>query len=173
MRRPSRDDFRSLARGHTVVPVWREILGDLITPVAGFARVVGDEPGFLFESVEHGERWSRWSFLGRRPLATMVLRDGRLDVDGELPASVPRDRGVLAAVEALLDAAAERGEAWTVPRLVEWLATERHVTISAGRLGVVLNARGFRWKRTKRPLQHKADPTLPERARGDLEVLRF
>jgi anthranilate synthase component 1 len=85
-----------------VVPVWREILGDLITPVAGFARVVGDGPGFLFESVEHGERWSRWSFLGRNPLATMVLRDGRLEVDGELPASVPRDRGVLAAVEALL-----------------------------------------------------------------------
>jgi anthranilate synthase component 1 len=100
---PSRDDFRALARDHTVVPVWREILGDLITPVAGFARVVGDGPGFLFESVEHGERWSRWSFLGRNPLATMVLRDGVLSVDGSLPASVPRDKGVLAAVEALLD----------------------------------------------------------------------
>jgi anthranilate synthase component I len=102
VRRPSRDEFRALARDHTVVPVWREILGDLITPVAGFARVVGDGPGFLFESVEHGERWSRWSFLGRNPLATLVLRDGILHVDGELPASVPRDRGVLAAVEALL-----------------------------------------------------------------------
>ena len=76
---------------------------------------------------------------------------------------------VLAAVEALLDAAAERGEAWTVPRLVEWRAAERHVTVSAGRLGVVLNARGFRWKRTKRTVQHKADPVLrPSRsARSD------
>ena len=80
---------------------------------------------------------------------------------------------VLVAVEALLDDAARRGEPWTVPRVVEWLATEHRVVISTGRLGVVLNARGFRWKRTKRTLQHKADPVLQERAVGDLEVLRF
>jgi transposase len=80
---------------------------------------------------------------------------------------------VLAAVEALLDDAARRGEAWTVPRLADWLAAEHRVVISTGRLGVVLNARGFRWKRTKRSVQHKADPVLQERAKADLEVLRF
>ena len=47
MLKPSRDDFRALARGHTVVPVWRELLADLSTPVSAFLRVVGDEPGFL------------------------------------------------------------------------------------------------------------------------------
>jgi anthranilate synthase component I len=100
--RPSRDDFKALARTHTVVPVWREILADLVTPVAAFARVVGESAGFLLESVEHGERWGRWSFLGRNPLATLVARDGRIDVDGRLPDGVPLDRGVLTAVEALL-----------------------------------------------------------------------
>jgi transposase len=79
----------------------------------------------------------------------------------------------LAAVEGLLDAAAERGEAWTLPRLAEWLERKERVVVSAGRLGVVLNERGFRWKRTKRTVQHKANPTLQERAAGDLEVLRF
>ena len=79
----------------------------------------------------------------------------------------------VAAVAALLDAAAERGEAGTLPRLADWLAAEHRVVVSAGRLGVVLNERGFRWKRTKRTVQHKADPILQERARGDLEVLRF
>ncbi|MGH9177149.1 MAG: anthranilate synthase component I, partial [Acidimicrobiales bacterium] len=102
MPRPSRDDFRALAAGAPVVPVWREILGDLTTPVSGFLRVVGDEPGFLFESVEHGERWSRWSFVGRNPSATLVARDGRIEVEGSLPPGVPVDRGVLAAVDALL-----------------------------------------------------------------------
>ncbi len=92
-----------LARAHTVVPVWREVLADLITPVAAFARVVGEEDGFLLESVEHGERWSRFSFVGRRPLATLVARGLEVDVDGPVPASVPRDRGILAAIEALLD----------------------------------------------------------------------
>jgi len=101
---PSRDDFRSLARDHTVVPVWRRILGDLTTPVAGFVRVVGDGPGFVFESVEHAQRWSRWSFVGRNPSATIVARSGRLEVDGVLPDSVPRDKGVLVALEAILAA---------------------------------------------------------------------
>ena len=39
MLRPSRDDFHALARQYTVVPVWRELLADLITPVAAFARL--------------------------------------------------------------------------------------------------------------------------------------
>ena len=102
MLKPSRDEFKKLARDHTVVPVWREVLADQITPVAGYRRVVGDGAGFLLESVEHGERWSRWSFVGRNPTATLVLRDGRIEVDGSLPDHVPRDRGVLAAVEAIL-----------------------------------------------------------------------
>jgi len=75
---PSREEFRALARTHTVVPVWRELLADLTTPVAAFLRVVGDEPGFLLESVEHGERWGRWSFVGRRPAVTFVARGGHI-----------------------------------------------------------------------------------------------
>jgi anthranilate synthase component 1 len=102
--RPSREEFRALARDYTVIPVWREILADMATPVAAFIRVVGDEPGFLLESVEHAERWSRFSFLGRNPSATIVARGGRLEVEGTLPPDVPLDQGVLAAVEAILAA---------------------------------------------------------------------
>jgi anthranilate synthase component I len=98
---PSRADFHALAREHTVVPVWCDVLGDLTTPVAGFLRVVGDEPGFLLESVEH-ERWGRWSFVGRRPAATLIARDGRVEVDQALPERVPLDRGILAAIEGVL-----------------------------------------------------------------------
>ena len=103
MIKPSLDEFRSLARTHTVIPVWRELLADLTTPVAAFARLVGDDTGFLLESVEHGEaRWSRWSFIGRNPLATLTARGLDVAVTGAVPPSVPRDRGILAALEALL-----------------------------------------------------------------------
>jgi anthranilate synthase component 1 len=102
--RPTREEFHELAATYSVVPLWRELLADLITPVAAFARLCGDDrAGFLFESVEHGERWSRWSFVGRNPHATLVLRNGRLEVDGDVPAAMPRDRGILAAIEWLLD----------------------------------------------------------------------
>ncbi len=108
---PSRDDFRALARRYTVIPVWRELLADLTTPVAAFCRVVGDEPGFLLESVEHGEaRWSRWSFIGRNPLATLTCRGREVDVAGTIPAEVPRDQGILAALDVLL-------AAWRAPSL--------------------------------------------------------
>jgi anthranilate synthase component I len=101
--RPTREEFKRLAATHSVVPVWREVLADLITPVAAFARCVGDQPGFLLESVEH-ERWNRFSFVGRRPAATLVARDGRIEVDGPLMGEVPRGGGVLAAIAAILDA---------------------------------------------------------------------
>ena len=79
---PSRDEFRALAAEHTVVPVWTELLADLETPVAAYAKLVGDGSGFLLESVEHGERWSRFSFVGRDPVATLELRDGVITTFG-------------------------------------------------------------------------------------------
>ncbi|HEY2330500.1 MAG TPA: anthranilate synthase component I [Acidimicrobiales bacterium] len=99
---PTRDEFRALARDHTVVPVWRELLADLTTPVAAFLRIVGDEPGFLLESVEHGERWGRWSFVGRRPAVTLVARNGSIEADANLDPSIRLDRGVLSALDDVL-----------------------------------------------------------------------
>ena len=100
--KPSREEFAALAAQHSVVPVWSELLADLETPVSVFAKLVGDGNGFLFESVEHGERWSRFSFLGQNPIAKMVLRDGVLHTTGNMPAGVPTDQGILAAMESLL-----------------------------------------------------------------------
>jgi anthranilate synthase component I len=102
----SRDDFVALAREHTVVPVWREVLADLETPVSAFVKLVGasadDPPGFLLESVEHAERWGRFSFIGRDPALTMVVRGRHVEFDREPPPGVPADQGALAALEALL-----------------------------------------------------------------------
>ena len=101
---PSREEFRAHAAEHTVVPVWTELLADLETPVAAYTKLVGDGPGFLLESVEGAERWARFSFVGRNPSATLVLRDGVVELDGELPAGIPTDQGILAAMEAVLAA---------------------------------------------------------------------
>ncbi|MEW6153242.1 MAG: anthranilate synthase component I [Actinomycetota bacterium] len=104
---PSREEFRALAAGHTVVPVWRELAADLETPVSAYLKLgAGHERSFLLESVEHGERWGRFSFVGRGPSLTLVARGGTISVTGEPPpgSDMPTDRGVLAAVEALLAA---------------------------------------------------------------------
>jgi anthranilate synthase component 1 len=100
--RPTREEFGALAAGHTVVPVWRTLVADLTTPVAAFARVVGDRAGFLLESVEHGERWGRYSFVGRNPLVTVAKRGAAVTIDGELPVPVATGGGILDTLEHLL-----------------------------------------------------------------------
>ena len=106
--RPSRDEFHALAAEHTVVPLWAELLADLDTPVSAYLKLVGDGDGFLLESVEHGERWSRFSFVGHDPVATLTLRDGIITKTGQhLSAPIPYDQGMLAALDAIV--AAYRG----------------------------------------------------------------
>ena len=101
--RPSRDEFRALARDYTVVPVWRDVLADLETPLSAFVKLVGDREGFLLESVEHAERWGRFSFLGRDPARTFVARGRKIEwLGGSPPDGVPDDRGTLALLDALL-----------------------------------------------------------------------
>ncbi|HSJ26845.1 MAG TPA: anthranilate synthase component I [Acidimicrobiia bacterium] len=85
--------FLELARSHPVVPISLEVLADRETPVTAFEKLVGSDPGFLLESVEGGERWARWSFLGWDPAFTLRSRQGVSTVDGpvqvELPAGDP------------------------------------------------------------------------------------
>ena len=53
---------------HQLVPIWRDVLADLVTPVRAYPLLCPPgEPGFLLESVEGGERLARYSFVGFRP----------------------------------------------------------------------------------------------------------
>ncbi|MFE7115289.1 helix-turn-helix domain-containing protein [Streptomyces sp. NPDC057654] len=81
----------------------------------------------------------------------------------------PDDRAALAE---LLNDSAAKGVTWSVPTLCEWLREERGVAISVDWLGVLLHRGGFRWKRTRDSVRHKADPVLQQAARAELGDLR-
>src|SRR5688572_13904424 len=67
------DEFKELATRGTFVPVYKEIVADLLTPVSAFLKVAEhSDYAFLFESVEGGEQVARYSFLGKDPF--LVLR---------------------------------------------------------------------------------------------------
>ena len=68
--RPSYADFVELSRQATVVPVYRQLVGDTLTPVSAFLRIQEGDWSFLFESVVGGERVGRYSFLGSGPFMT-------------------------------------------------------------------------------------------------------
>src|SRR5712692_6074963 len=64
---PSRDEARALSREFALIPVYREVLADMLTPVRAYTLLCPPgEPGFLLESVEGGERLARYSFIGVR-----------------------------------------------------------------------------------------------------------
>jgi anthranilate/para-aminobenzoate synthase component I len=64
---PEFDAFCALAAQGNLIPVYREILADLDTPVSAFLKLDDGGDAFLLESVEGGEKWARYSFLGTAP----------------------------------------------------------------------------------------------------------
>jgi anthranilate synthase component 1 len=80
MVRPDRDTFRLLARQGRAVLLTREVLADLDTPLAIFRKLDDGRTTFLFESVEGGERWGRYSFIGVGSRATLVVRDDVVEI---------------------------------------------------------------------------------------------
>jgi len=65
--RPEFSEFRRLASQASCVPVYRQLIGDDLTPVSAFQRIERSAPSFLFESVVGGEKVGRYSFLGTEP----------------------------------------------------------------------------------------------------------
>ena len=73
---PTREESRALSTSHALIPVYREVLADMLTPVRAYALLCPpDSPGFLLESVEGGERLARYSFIGYQP-NRLELGDG-------------------------------------------------------------------------------------------------
>ncbi len=68
MVQPSKQEFVALAQKGNLIPVWRDILADLETPVSAFLKLAQGDFAFLLESVEGGEHVARYSFLGTQPL---------------------------------------------------------------------------------------------------------
>lgn len=61
---PSYDDFLRLSYQGNLIPLFREILADMETPVSAFKKIDDGHTSFLLESIEGGEKWARYSFLG-------------------------------------------------------------------------------------------------------------
>ena len=64
---PDIKEFKKKAGQGNLVPVYREMLADMLTPVSAFLKIDSGRYSFLLESVEGGEKWARYSFLGADP----------------------------------------------------------------------------------------------------------
>ena len=81
MHKPDLETFNNLAEEAGLVPVYREIVADLDTPLTIFAKVASqDSHAFLFESLEGGEKWGRYSFIGFDPLMTFTSSQEHMEI---------------------------------------------------------------------------------------------
>jgi anthranilate synthase component 1 len=88
---PDFDTFRRLARGAHLVPVYRQLAGDMLTPVTAFRKLDSGRCACLFESVIGGEKVGRYSFLAGDPYLLLEARAHRVTV-ATLPPSGPAQK---------------------------------------------------------------------------------
>ena len=72
---PSFDRFKELTKKGNIIPLYSEILADRETPVSAFQKIGAKNCSFLLESMQGGEKWARFSFIGYEP--ALVFRKGR------------------------------------------------------------------------------------------------
>jgi anthranilate synthase component I len=77
----SEDEFKRLAVTHNLIPVYREVVADMETPVSAFLKLKTDGYAFLLESAEGGERFGRYSFLGAEPSRVIKAKNGLVTVE--------------------------------------------------------------------------------------------
>src|SRR4030042_618151 len=68
---PRLEEVKGLGGSSNLVPIYREIMADFETPVSAYLKVARGPYSFLLESVEGGERWARYSFIGTEPYLTL------------------------------------------------------------------------------------------------------
>ena len=108
---PSCDEILELAKEYTTIPVCREIYADMTTPISLLRRLqMRSDRFFLLESVEGGEKWARYSFLGYDPILRATCKNGAVTLEGTVNKTVKTDKPLTVLREVLGEYRAPRLE---------------------------------------------------------------
>lgn len=93
MNTQSFDEIRDLLKDYSMIPICKEIYADVITPISLLRKMeTFDKNFFLLESVEGGEKWARYSFLGYEPVLHISCKNGKVtQKSGEIETTVTMD----------------------------------------------------------------------------------
>jgi anthranilate synthase component 1 len=94
--KPTFEEFKECAGRGNLVPVYKEILADLDTPVSAYMKIGGEPYSFLLESVEGGDKWARYCFLGCGPSiiietkgSTVTIRNNGVEQKKKVEGAIP------------------------------------------------------------------------------------
>lgn len=92
MIKPSYEQVLELKDSYSVIPIYREIYADAVTPITLLRRVAqNSDKFFLLESIEGGDKWARYSFIGFNPKARLAYKNKTLVVTGEGQRTIKTD----------------------------------------------------------------------------------
>jgi len=101
---PDKETFTRLAAKGNLIPVYREIMADMDTPVTAFKKIDDGRHAFLLESIEGGEKWARYTFLGATPAVVIRSKGRRVELlQNGAPPVVTDAADPLAAVRGYLE----------------------------------------------------------------------
>ena len=107
--KPEFDEFRRLAREYSVIPVWREVFGDIFTPIVAFDKLASGTGSVLLESADSQERWGRFSFIGAEAFGCLIVRGETVAWEGshrpivDLPSKNEAPGGVRPLLERIVE----------------------------------------------------------------------
>ena len=103
MQRPDLKTVEKLAEHYSVIPVCREIFADSTTPIAVLRKLSAKSSRyFLLESVEGGEKWGRYSFLGWDPKLRVTCRKKEILVTRGEQKKIYRDKNPMDVIRDIL-----------------------------------------------------------------------
>ncbi len=77
---PSFDEYRKLSKKGNVIPVYRQLFADTLTPVSAFQKVSDADYAFLLESADGGEKIARYSFIGSNPFSGFKCQGHNVEI---------------------------------------------------------------------------------------------
>lgn len=82
---PTCEEILKLAPKYDIIPICREVYADVITPITLLRRIARQSKRFfLLESIEGGEKWGRYSFLGYDPVMRVTCKSGSVTIESSL-----------------------------------------------------------------------------------------
>ena len=140
--------FERLASRGDLVPVWRDLPGDTETPVSAFLKLAEPTHSFLLESVQGGERWGRFSFLGDSPVALVRQSGFQVTVEEGGRRTTTEEKNPLEPLRKLL-------------RRTRFARPEGAPPFVGGLVGY-LGSGAVRWFEPRVPQRHGVDPLFPD-----------
>ena len=104
MFKPDFNKVKNLAKDYDVIPITKEIYADISTPITLLRKISAiSNRYYLLESIEGGEKWGRYSFIGFDPKSRIYYKNGKLTIEGEGEKEVVTDKPFDAIREFLKD----------------------------------------------------------------------